>query len=277
MSSLRGERQPRSVRHRISADARTDRDGHHRWRSGRALREPRARPGRRGARGARARPDRTELARALGQLLPGHSQLERAAPRPPVRRARPRRLHAPRRARALPRELREGGRRAGTRGRRGQLRRTGARRGLRSRHLGRRHRRLHRGPVHRRVPAAPPPGGRVHAPGRPGPDRRGGVPEPGGAAAGPGPGRRKRPVRLPDRRGASQGRPGRLPGVRASRVGPSPDRGARRRSGGSRRPATSTTGWTSCRAQPPGWGPTCRRPGRAAATTCITGRCSAWA
>ena len=172
MSSLRGERQPRSARHTISADARTDRDGHLRWRSGRALREPRARPGRRGARGTRARPDRTKLARALGQLLPGHSQLGRAASGPPVRRARPRRLHAPRRARGLPRELREGGRRAGTRGRRGQLRRTAGRRGLRSRHVGRKHRRLHRGPVHRRLPAAPPPGGRVHAPGRPAPDRR---------------------------------------------------------------------------------------------------------
>ena len=87
----------------------------------------------------------------------------------------------------------------------------------------------HGGPVHRRVPAAAPPGGRGHAPGRPAPDRRGGLPEPGRAAAGPGAGGRKRPVRLPDRRGAARGRPGRPPGLRASRVGPTADRRPRRR------------------------------------------------
>ena len=92
-------------------------------------------------------------------------------------------------------------------------------RGLRARHLGRRHRCFERGPVHRRVPAGAPPGGRGHAPGRPSPDRRGGLQEPGGASAGRGSGGWKRPVRLPDRRGTARGRQGRPPGLRASRVG----------------------------------------------------------
>ena len=51
-------------------------------------------------------PGRPDLARALGQLLPRHPELERPAPGPSLRRGRSARLHAPRRDRRLPGALR---------------------------------------------------------------------------------------------------------------------------------------------------------------------------
>ena len=72
------------------------------------------------------------------------------------------------------------------------------------------------------------------------------------------------------------GRPGGLPRLRASRVGAAPDRGSRRVlvAPGGRRPRRPVDALPD---PPPGWRPTCRRPGTAAVTTSITGRSSAWA
>ena len=85
------------------------------------------------------------------------------------------------------------------------------------------------------------PRGSGEPPARAPPDRRRGLPQSRRAAAGPGAGRRQRPVRLPDRRGAPRGGPRGPPRLRPRRVDAAPDRRSRRRSGGLRRRVTSTT------------------------------------
>ena len=77
-----------------------------RGRSGRARRQPRADGARRRSRRPRARARGSDLARPLGQLLPGDAELEPAAAGLPVRRRRSRRLHAARRDRRVPRAVR---------------------------------------------------------------------------------------------------------------------------------------------------------------------------
>ena len=276
MSSVRGERQPRSVRHRIAADARTDRDGHHRRRSGRALGEPGADAGRRGAR---------RCSSAAGSDRPGAGagtasawSLRTGACSFPATRttgatptascpATSSCAYLESYATAVDAPVREGVEVSSVGPAPGG--------GFALADLGRRHRRLHGGPVHRRVPAAPPAGGRGHAPGRPAPDRR----------------RRSTATRGSCRRARCWWSEAASPAARSPRSFTRAGRDvflacgragwAPRRIGGHdvfwwlQAPATSTTGWTSCRTQPPGWRPTSRRRGRAAATTCITGRCSA--
>ena len=129
------------------------------------------------------------------------------------------------------------------------------------------------GAQRRRLPAAPPTGGRGHPPRGPAPDRRRGLPQPCGPASRRGAGGWERPVRLPDRRGAPSGRAvtSSWPagGLRGSPAGSATGTSF----GGCSRLAFSTRRSARCRARPLDWPPTCRRRGTAAATTSTTGRC----
>jgi hypothetical protein len=88
-----------------------------RRRPGRSRHQLLAHPGRTRAPGAGAAdPARRELARPVGQLLPGRPELHPPSTRHALRRPRSRRLHGPRRGRALRPGLRRAYRRAGTAG-----------------------------------------------------------------------------------------------------------------------------------------------------------------
>jgi hypothetical protein len=97
-----------------------------RWRTGRSRDEPRARGTRCRARGARTRPHRADLARPLGELLPGHAELDGAAAGVRLRRSRPGRFHATGRHRRRSRAVRARDRCTGAGGRRRRVARGSA-------------------------------------------------------------------------------------------------------------------------------------------------------
>ena len=207
VSCTRSTRKGSGVALKWAGDDRFCRDRRRRWRSGRALGQPGADARGRAARRARERPRRADLARALGQLLPCHSELERSSsPAMPTIGTIPTAScsatrswrYLERYAAAVDAPVREGvevtrsGRDpagasawkplAGAIVARTVVLSTGA------------YQRPHR------------PAGAATLPTGPAPDRRRGLPLLGGAPAGPGAGGWQRPVGLPDRRGAARGR-----------------------------------------------------------------------
>ena len=204
------------------------------------------------------------MARSLGQLLPRHPELVRAAPGRGLRGRRPRRLHAPRRDRRPPRAIRRCFRGARPGGRRRPDDRSGAGR-LRRPNVCRQPARRPRRPVHRRVPACPPPRRLRLVASRPAADRHRGLPKRGQPATGANLGRRQRAVGLPAGRGAARSRPRCRPLVREGPVGAAPAGWPRPRlvAGGVGLPRPAGRGpAVACgppRREPPGDGPR-RRP-----------------
>ena len=114
---------------------------------------------RRRARGARTRPGRAGVARPLGQLQPGHAELDPRPPGQPVRRRRPGGPRAPRRDRRLPRGVRRRRTRPARSARAWPCTASPPARAGRAaaRHVRRPDRRRRRRRVHRCLPAAAPP------------------------------------------------------------------------------------------------------------------------
>ena len=253
------------------------RRGGRRRRSGRARGQPRAHAGGRCPRRAREGPGRTDVAGALGQLLPGHTELERAAPRPPLRRRDPDGFMPATRSSRTSSATRQGSRRRCGRASRsprcepgpdgGFLLETSA--GRLAAHDG--------GP---RAPAHT--SGRTdrrrgHAPRGPASDRRRGLPQPGGSACRPGAGGRQRPVRAA-RSPRSSTRPAARSSWPAGELRGSPAGSATTTSSGGRSRRASSTRRSARLPSPAArLAANVQATGRAAATTSTTDAAASWA